>query len=620
MRKRKKLKILYPGFALGLILAGMLPPQTVQALSCPDVGVIFARGSGEELLDGENFREFFQKLEAKISKTPLMYDFVDLDYPAVGVDKFDVLAGAAVSGGEGNAYGESVAAGVEKLVETINSNLAVCGGTRYVLAGYSQGASVITKALPLLDADKIIYVATFGDPKIYLPEGKGIIPPACYGENLSDYRNYVPDCHAYKGLLGSYEPYEPEGFVGKMGTWCNKNDIMCSSHFNINDHVSYVDDGLYEDASYLIYDKVVEYFGIEKEIFMPHDTAILLDTTGSMLETIERYKDEVERLAQKTYDIGGRVALYYYRDLNDPFEAMQVCDFDTCTMEYIESELDNVSVNGGGDLPESLLSASLHAMTELNWNYGSVKSIVAVTDDGFLSPDRDGVTMEDVIELSKRIDPVNIYVVTEDYVAPAYYGLTRATGGDVVTDVDDLNFLVDHIIERHDSLPRVEEAEPEEAPVLTLEAIDYISSTEAKITVQNTGTGMIIIRNDAVLGLVYSNELFISNLDPYNYKDFILVPINDTMRGEPFRLTISGNSSLISSIDDDTSASAISNETVGDSETTAGGETTVDGKTTTDSSIIAQLENEIQEIIKEAKEITPIVIPKAPDTGRPKLN
>ena len=86
-------------------------------------------------------------------------------------------------------------------------NSASCPGTKYVVGGYSQGAMVVSKALGSLNADRIIYAATFGDPKIYLPEGKGILPAACRGENLSDYRMYVPDCQAYKGLLGAYVPY-----------------------------------------------------------------------------------------------------------------------------------------------------------------------------------------------------------------------------------------------------------------------------------------------------------------------------------------------------------------------------------------------------------------------------
>ena len=93
------------------------------------------------------------------------------------------------------------------------------------------------------------YAATFGDPKIYLPEGEGIIPAACKNENLSDYRMYVPDCQAYKGMLGAVEPYRPEALAGKVGTWCNRYDILCSSYFSIKSHTSYAEDGLYEDAS-----------------------------------------------------------------------------------------------------------------------------------------------------------------------------------------------------------------------------------------------------------------------------------------------------------------------------------------------------------------------------------
>ena len=204
-----------------VVVATVVPMRTmVQASGCPDVRVLFVRGSGGERWVDKNYLEYKSTIEERLKTVSLSYEFIDLEYPAVpvGIDNLLVTLGAYFGGGEAYEFGESVRQGVENLIQLVNTE---CPNTKYVLGGYSQGAMVISRAIRNLKADKVIYVATFGDPKIYLPEGKGIFPKACRGKGLSDYRMYVQDCHAYKGKLGANQPYAPEGFAGKVGTWCN---------------------------------------------------------------------------------------------------------------------------------------------------------------------------------------------------------------------------------------------------------------------------------------------------------------------------------------------------------------------------------------------------------------
>ena len=319
-----KIKMRFVVAALCLLPATIAPAvKTVEAVRCPDVRLVFARGSGGERWEDTNYLAYKTALENKLMLSGLSYEFIDLDYPAVGIglDKIDVALGALMGSGDAYEFGESVKRGVKNLDRLVNNG--ACVSTKYVIGGYSQGAMVVSKALPSLRADRIIYAATFGDPKIYLPEGKGVMPAACRGANLSDYRMYVPDCRAYKGLLGAYIPYEPADFVGKVGTWCNKRDVFCSSHLNVKDHVSYIADNLYEDASRVIYDKICQEFGIENTVSSPHDTAILIDSTGSMARMIDEYKNQARVLAERTLAAGGRVALYDYRDYQDGYVPRQ---------------------------------------------------------------------------------------------------------------------------------------------------------------------------------------------------------------------------------------------------------------------------------------------------------
>ncbi|MBR2725131.1 cutinase family protein [Candidatus Saccharibacteria bacterium] len=537
------IKIRYFAVTLALLSSINIPRVVVEAVSCPDLRVVFARGSGGERWSDKNYLEYKNTIETKLKTTDLKYEFIDLDYPAVaiGLDKLSTTVGALFGAGEAYEFGDSVNAGVDSLSNLVNSSS--CPNTRYVLGGYSQGAMVVSKSLEKLNANKIIYAATFGDPKIYLPEGEGLMPAACRGDNLSDYRKYVPDCQAYIGLLGAYIPYEPEALVGKVGTWCNKRDIFCSSRLSVSDHLGYIADDLYEDASRVIFDKITKTYDIKNTISSPHDTAILIDSTGSMEGMIEQYKNEALRLAEETLSSGGRVALYDYRDLDDPYTPVQHCDFNTCTLEKIQTELNNIQADGGGDTPESLLSASFHVMSSLKWKYGSTKSLVVLTDANYLSPDRDGMSFDEVVALSKKIDPVNFYIITSDAVGHTYEMLASATDGKVVTNFDELSFLTDYIMERYDTLPRVEETSSVATlPILTVTKKEEI---ESKITVKFNSTGIktLVLLNDSILGMTNGNEITVSGLDPNAKNELKLVPMGEDVRGEAVIIALETNNS-----------------------------------------------------------------------------
>lgn len=536
MSKKFRLKII----SILMLLGGFYwPVGAVDAVNCPPLKIIFVRGSGAPLNTSSDYLDFKSNLEERLNLVDLEYQFVDLDYPAVGVDNVGTATGAYFGAGDSYEFGESVSDGKNKLIRMVNDS---CPDTKYVLAGYSQGAMVISGALSSLNANKIIYAATFGDPKIYLPEGKGIMPAACKNQNLSNYRIYVPDCYAYEGLLGSYRPYQPEVYVDKLGTWCNKSDIFCSSYYSINSHTSYVRDKLYADASKLIFAKVTKAFGIRNDYVSEHDTAILIDSTGSMAGLIEKYKAEALRLAKKTFDAGGRVALYDYRDLNDPYQPVEHCNFTTCTLEVVERELDSIEVGGGGDTAESLLSSSYTMMQKLEWKYGATKSVVVLTDAGYHSPDIDGKTFADVVNMSKSIDPVNFYIITTPELVDYYDTLANATGGMAVITADDLTYLTDYIMERYDSLPRVEESEDGgELPEIVITNIDDSFGDTVTVDFNNSGTSALVILNDYVLGVTGENSVIVSGLDRNVTNTLRLVPLSETRRGEAVEINF-GNS------------------------------------------------------------------------------
>jgi len=191
--------------------------EAVTGTTCPDLELIFARGSGQGLNDGD-YQSFKTNIERAFSYDipGIRVHFYELGsetqdshrYPAVGLSGFKTILGAYVSAGDSYAYGKSVKEGALELASYANTVIKTCPETKIAIAGYSQGAQVSTWASEKLkNMDNIIYTATFGDPKVYFPEGKDATKNACQGRILARYRVYAPDCFVDRGILGALKPY-----------------------------------------------------------------------------------------------------------------------------------------------------------------------------------------------------------------------------------------------------------------------------------------------------------------------------------------------------------------------------------------------------------------------------
>ena len=524
-----KVKICCLGVTLVLIISTCIP-RIVTASGCPDLRVVFARGSGGERWQDANYLSFKIAIEAKLATVNLNYEFIDLDYPAVGVgvDRLGTTIGAFIGAGKAYEFGDSVKTGVKNLTKLVNSN--ACPNTKYVISGYSQGAMVTSKSLAKLNPSKLIYAATFGDPWIYLPEGAGIMPAACKGKNLSDYRKYVPDCHAYKGVLGANIPYRTEALAGKVGTWCNKRDILCSSHVSISDHLGYIADNLYEDASKVIFDKITRAFGLPNTISSPHDTAILIDASGDS-DLFDKYQPALFAIVDETFQMGGRVAFYSYRG-NYNGGLKKHCDFESCTPASIKIVFDQIRELYGGNCDNTILNATFRTMSELNWKQGSTKSLVVLTENNFLSPDRTGMSLDRVVQLSKQIDPVNFYIMTHPKLIDGYTELATQTDGMVIGDMESAGEMIELMMSRYDSLPRVEESDIAiELPKLVVNNV-VVEGDAVRVQFDNTGSKVLVILNEGIVGVVDGSEAVISGIDFGVKNQLVLVPLGNDVRGD----------------------------------------------------------------------------------------
>jgi cutinase len=139
-----------------LAAAGVLSSLTViggsrpaAASPCPDVEVIFARGTNEPPGVGGIGQPFLDSLRARVDARRSGAAYA-VNYPA------------------SDDFANSIAAGVGDASAHVQATAANCPQTLMVLGGYSQGAAVmdkITESLPPATADHIAAVALFGNPK-----------------------------------------------------------------------------------------------------------------------------------------------------------------------------------------------------------------------------------------------------------------------------------------------------------------------------------------------------------------------------------------------------------------------------------------------------------------------
>ena len=177
---------------------------TADADPCPDVEIVFARGTTEPPGVGGIGQAFVDLLRSQLGGRSV--GVYAVDYPASR--DFDV----------------STPAGANDASTHIQSMAANCPNTRMVLGGYSQGAGVIdlsTTAMPPQVADHVAAAALFGAPK------------SAFADTLSP------------GPLPAIGPL----YAIKTIDLCVPNDPICSDGWDMRAHVAYVETGMVNQAA-----------------------------------------------------------------------------------------------------------------------------------------------------------------------------------------------------------------------------------------------------------------------------------------------------------------------------------------------------------------------------------
>ena len=133
--------------ATALPLTLTTAPSAVAA-PCPDVEIVFARGTTEPPGVGGIGQAFVESLRSRLGERSV--GVYAVNYPA------------------SRNFGSSTPAGRDDLSGHVQSMAATCPNTRMVLGGYSQGAAVVdlaTAAMPSAVADNVAAAAIFGGPR-----------------------------------------------------------------------------------------------------------------------------------------------------------------------------------------------------------------------------------------------------------------------------------------------------------------------------------------------------------------------------------------------------------------------------------------------------------------------
>ncbi|MBR1802239.1 cutinase family protein [Candidatus Saccharibacteria bacterium] len=432
------------------ILAGIISSNTVNSLddsSCKDYELIFARGSGQDLND-KDFRAVKAALKSKISEDEL--DFYELGenggYKAVSID-VKIALGAYISAGNSYEFGASVESGVKELLSHINSETKRCKNKRFILAGYSQGALVVDKSLSNINSSKIVYVGNFGDPKLYLPEGNR----ACENISLSSYRVYVPDCNVEEGVLGGLKPYQPAGYAGKLGVWCNKTDFMCGSSLNLlnifGSHTAYDSENGYEKFAEIVFSKIngktsseteARYSDSEKrEIVVLFDHYMFADAAvRASYKTIE---DDLKELLVNLAAHGTRIAIYNSYGLTSPLKYLE--EKISFTNDHLAEKIDQLNRENAlasGWVFSGSFDNNYYAVKKLSesnkWSTGSARHVFLLSNayhDSNVS--FDGTNLNDAIKIAKK-NHVYVSLLSNNAVRylQDYHDLVVSTGGMIV--------------------------------------------------------------------------------------------------------------------------------------------------------------------------------------------
>jgi cutinase len=193
-----------------MLIAAVGIPSTAAAAPCPDIEVVFARGTNDSPGAGWVGGEFIDSLRPQVGARSM--GVYPVNYPAIA----DLAPSASAGASDASAHVQSMA--------------AKCPNTRLVLGGYSQGAMVID----LITAQTVLagYTPAPMPPQV----AEHVAAVAVFGN---------PWAKSLGAPLTAMSPL----YGAKAIDLCNPGDPICSDGGDMSAHIQYVQSGMVRQAA-----------------------------------------------------------------------------------------------------------------------------------------------------------------------------------------------------------------------------------------------------------------------------------------------------------------------------------------------------------------------------------
>jgi cutinase len=191
------------------------PAPSASAQPCPDVEVVFARGTTEDPGVGPTGQAFVDALRARVGTKSI--GVYPVDYPAT--TDFPTAID-----------------GVRDASAHVRSEAATCPNTQMVLGGFSQGAAV----MGFVTSDVVPDGAPDGVPNPMPPDvANHVATVALFGKPNSRFMRVINQPLVEVGPL----------YQAKTIDLCIPDDPICSSGTDFNAHTEYADMGMVDQAA-----------------------------------------------------------------------------------------------------------------------------------------------------------------------------------------------------------------------------------------------------------------------------------------------------------------------------------------------------------------------------------
>jgi cutinase len=217
----------FVGAAAAASLAPLALVPSASAQPCPDVEVVFARGTTEDPGVGPTGQAFVDALRARLG--PRSMGVYPVDYPAT-IDFPKALDGVR----DASAHVQSTAAN--------------CPNTKIVLGGFSQGAAVAG----FVTSNVIPDGAPEGVPNPMPPDiANHVAAVALFGK---------PNAR-FMGAIKQPQVDVGPAYAAKTIDLCVPDDFVCSSGRDFNAHTQYADTGMVDEAATFTANRVLAALG-----------------------------------------------------------------------------------------------------------------------------------------------------------------------------------------------------------------------------------------------------------------------------------------------------------------------------------------------------------------------